>query len=301
MESINEKERSHDILEESHTTEKVQVFSGKECSSMNPSSQRMRLTILFLCLLASTQITIFLMHQPNEGAIAVQQQPEEKCEKSCSISTAMEPDDEPVVYYRGKGKGKQIALTFDDGPDNHFTPQILNILQKEKIPATFFVLGNQVKKHPNILKRMVREGHLVGNHLESHRDISKLSRNELQQEIQETERLVYQLTQKKMRLIRPPYGNINDELKDYAKKHHHSIIHWSVDPLDWDGRSKQKIMETIRQTAQKGDVILLHASGGGNSLEGTVKALPEIIRYYRSRGYQFVTIDRLFKIEAYKN
>ncbi|WP_055108027.1 polysaccharide deacetylase family protein [Paenibacillus ihumii] len=191
---------------------------------------------------------------------------------------------------------KQIALTFDDVPDPRFTPQVLDILKIHGIKATFFVVGHRVEKHPDLLKRIYREGHQIGNHSYSHPLFKNKSVNEFQREILQTERIIYQTIGIKPRYIRPPYGEINEAQLKWAKKEGYRIINWNVDSLDWKGLNKDKVKQNILKSVGPGSIVLQHAGGGhGSDLTGTIKALPEIILSLKKRGYQFVTVPELLQ------
>ncbi|WP_110932747.1 polysaccharide deacetylase family protein [Paenibacillus bouchesdurhonensis] len=189
---------------------------------------------------------------------------------------------------------KQIALTFDDVPDPRFTPKVLDVLKKHGVKATFFVVGSRAKKHPELLRRIHREGHIVGNHSYSHPLFKKKSALEFKNEIERTEKVIVKLIGYKPRFIRPPYGEINEEQLRWAKKQGYKIVNWNVDSLDWKALSKEKVKHNVLSAVGPGSIVLQHAGGGdGSNLTGTIEALPDIIRTLRNRGYHFVTIPDL--------
>lgn len=256
--------------------------------------------VIFFLILSMTNL---VLHSPGwDVPILGDPEGDSKCNQSiCTIpATSLSKVSTPSPLNRGSSERKWIALTFDDGPDDRFTPKILNILRKEKVPATFFVLGKQVQQNPTVLKRIVREGHLLGNHFENHQDLRKVSTNTVIEELQETDRLVYKLTKKRMGLIRPPFGAIDTRIKQIAASQGTKMVLWSVDPKDWTGRTSEQIIRDIKQKTRAGDIILLHAAGGKDRLHGTVGALPEIIHYYKKKGYRFVTVDELLQISGYR-
>ncbi|WP_145331496.1 polysaccharide deacetylase family protein [Paenibacillus xylanexedens] len=196
---------------------------------------------------------------------------------------------------------KQVALTFDDVPDPRFTPQVLDVLKKYKVRATFFVVGNRAEKHPDLVKRMVKEGHIVGNHSYNHPEFSKLSMNAFRKQILHTGDIIHRLTGYTPKMIRPPYGDINEEQLRWAAKQHYSIVNWNVDSLDWKGLSKEKVKDNILSAVKPGSIVLQHAGGGtGSNLKGTVEALPEVIEELRNRGYELVTLDEMLKLPKEK-
>lgn len=193
---------------------------------------------------------------------------------------------------------KQIALTFDDVPDPRFTPEVLDILKMHGVKATFFVVGSRAKKHPELLRRIHREGHIVGNHSFSHPLFKKKSVQEFKNEIERTEKVIEKIIGYKPRFIRPPYGEINEEQLKWAKQQGYKIVNWNVDSLDWKALDKEKVKYNVLSAVGPGSIVLQHAGGGvGSNLTGTIEALPDIIRILRNRGYRFVTIPELLHEE----
>ncbi|AIQ58962.1 polysaccharide deacetylase family protein [Paenibacillus borealis] len=196
---------------------------------------------------------------------------------------------------------KIIALTFDDVPDPRFTPQLLDVLHKYNVKATFFVVGSRAEKHPGLVARILREGHAIGNHSYNHPEFSKLSMNEFRTQIVRTENIIQVLAGYKPRLIRPPYGDISEQQLKWAKSHGYKLVNWNVDSLDWRGLSKTQVRNNILSRAGKGAIILQHGGGGrGSDLKGTVQALPEVISIMRKRGYSFVTVPQMFEVSKSK-
>jgi cellulose synthase/poly-beta-1,6-N-acetylglucosamine synthase-like glycosyltransferase/peptidoglycan/xylan/chitin deacetylase (PgdA/CDA1 family)/spore germination protein YaaH len=201
-----------------------------------------------------------------------------------------------VIRRYGYRPGK-VVLTFDDGPDPDFTPRILDILKKEKVPASFFVVGSMVEKNIPILRRIYDEGYEIGNHTYLHPDISTISIERVKLELNATRKLIESVTGRSTILFRPPF-NADAEPQTLAevipvaesRKQSYITIGESIDPWDWQpGVSADSIIaRTIRQK-ENGSMILLH-DAGGDTREETVKALPAIIHYFKSQGYQFTTI-----------
>ncbi|PZD94385.1 polysaccharide deacetylase family protein [Paenibacillus sambharensis] len=195
---------------------------------------------------------------------------------------------------RGNGGRKLVALTFDDVPDPRYTPKVLDILAKHHTRATFFVLGSRAAKYPELVKRMVREGHLVGNHSYSHALFAKSSLASYRKQIERTDQLLARLTGYRPRFIRPPYGEILPRQVEWSREHGYIVVNWDVDSVDWTSIGSDKIMANIRKTLQPGSIILQHAGGGDSQdLSGTVNAVPKLIRYLKAKGYQAVTVDEL--------
>ncbi len=194
-------------------------------------------------------------------------------------------------------EARKVALTFDDVPDPRFTPQVLDILKSKKATATFFVVGARARKHPELVRRIRREGHAVGNHSYSHPNFSKLPLAEMKGQIGRTERHLKALVQFQPRLIRPPYGEILPEQLEWAKSEGYVVVNWDVDSLDWRGLTKEKVFRNVTKAVRSGSIVLMHAGGGqGQNLSGTVKALPAIIDWLRERGYELVTLPDLLDV-----
>lgn len=207
----------------------------------------------------------------------------------------------PETFKTSGPRNKVIALTFDDVPDPRFTPQLLNILKKYHVKATFFVVGSRAEKHPALVKRMIREGHAIGNHSYNHPQFVKLKMNDFRTQIIETENIIQTLAGYKPRLIRPPYGDISEQQLRWAKNHGYKLVNWNVDSLDWKGLSKTQVRNNILAHAGRGAIILQHGGGGpGSNLSGTIQALPEVITIMRKRGYTFVTVPQLLQVSKNK-
>lgn len=208
------------------------------------------------------------------------------------------------VVQRAGLQPRLVALTFDDGPDPRWTPQILDVLKREGVPATFFVTGANALGEAALLRRIVAEGSELGNHSTTHPDLDRLPEAAIRFEINTTQRLVESYTGRSMRLFRAPYlgdaePNTSAELhaSTVAAEMGYLSIGLNVDPLDWTATTAATIVRrTVEQVASgKGrratQIVLLHDSGGDRS--ATVEALPGIIRALRARGYSFVTVSRL--------
>ncbi|MGA9172844.1 MAG: polysaccharide deacetylase family protein, partial [Thermoactinomyces sp.] len=238
---------------------------------------------------------------PPERQVSEAQPAIAKPQEAMTKDQMMELDrikDKTMVFEGPKFK-KQIALTFDDGPDRVFTPQILKILKQKQVPATFFVVGNMVRKYPDVLREIDQDGHTIGNHTFNHPELTKLKLLQADMQIDQTNQLIYQTIHKSPLLIRPPYGAIDNNLEKHFGQEGFKIIQWSVDTRDWAGQSPDQIMATVKKEAGPGGIILQHCAGG-KQLKATVKVLPGLIDYLRSQGYEFVTVDKLLDVPAYK-
>jgi peptidoglycan-N-acetylglucosamine deacetylase len=201
---------------------------------------------------------------------------------------------------------KKIVLTFDDGPDPDYTPRILDILKREKVPAAFFVVGSMAEKNISILRREYEDGYEIGNHTFFHPDISTISIQRVNLELNATRKLIESVTGRSTILFRPPF-NADAEPQTLAevipvaesRKQSYITIGESIDPWDWQpGVTADSIIARVIRQKDAGSMLLLH-DAGGDTREETVKALPEIIHFFKSHGYQFTTIaDVLHKTKA---
>ncbi|MGZ9584206.1 polysaccharide deacetylase family protein [Paenibacillus marinisediminis] len=191
--------------------------------------------------------------------------------------------------------GKKVALTFDDVPDRTVTPVILDILKEHGIQATFFIEGHRAKANPDMIKRMVAEGHIIGNHSYDHPLLTKTTMSSFVKQIQNTETIISNITGYKPRFFRPPFGEITEEQLQWAGDHGYIVVNWDVDSNDWRGIPSSRVEQNIMSQVSSGSIILQHAGGGGKPgyLQNTVQALPKVIRQLREQNYQFVTLPDL--------
>jgi cellulose synthase/poly-beta-1,6-N-acetylglucosamine synthase-like glycosyltransferase/peptidoglycan/xylan/chitin deacetylase (PgdA/CDA1 family)/spore germination protein YaaH len=202
-----------------------------------------------------------------------------------------------LIDRRGRHKNK-MAITFDDGPDPRYTPAILDILKQYKVPATFFLVGLEAESNIGTVRRMVDEGHEIGNHTFTHPNIGESSSRQLEIELNLTQRLFESKLGRHSIYFRPPYGvdsepEVPDEVRplEDVQKMGYLLVGERPDARDWDNRDPQKILEITLQQASRGNVLLLHDAGGDRS--ATVQALPQIITRLREKGYEFVQVSDL--------
>jgi peptidoglycan-N-acetylglucosamine deacetylase len=188
---------------------------------------------------------------------------------------------------------KAIALTFDDGPWPTTTRQILDILKKNNIKATFFWVGRYLQTYPELGKQVAASGHAIGNHTWNHQYI-KYNEDGAAREIDRTSSLIEELTGVKTSMFRPPGGILNNGLAAYAQKKNYAVIMWSADSLDWR-TATQSLMDNVMRQANSGGIVLMHDGGGNRSR--TVAALPDIIARLRKEGYIFVTVPELLQMQ----
>ena len=195
---------------------------------------------------------------------------------------------------RGPREGRRIALTFDDGPAERFTEQVLDILREHQVPATFFVCGRNVEKHPELLRRMVAEEHEVGNHTYSHLFVYFKSRRRIAEEIDRTQEIIEKFTGLRPKVFRPPYGARWFGLLPTLLARGMPLVLWSVTGYDWK-KDFQGITKAILRKLKPGAIILLHDGREARPFSEidrshTVLALPAIIAGARQRGYTFAPL-----------
>lgn len=187
-----------------------------------------------------------------------------------------------------------VVLTFDDGPHPNTTPHILDILKKRNLKATFFVLGCQVDKYPEIIKRIHDEGHIIGNHTYGHKNLTQLKPAAIKKEIESTNSLIEKITGEKPQYMRPPYGAVNQSVKSAIKEEGMSMVLWTVDTRDWHSKNEQKILKEVdRQLCISkgnyiGGTILMH-----DIYPSTVKALDVVLDKLAVNDYKIFALNNL--------
>ncbi|MDZ5472026.1 polysaccharide deacetylase family protein [Bacillus sp. 31A1R] len=198
-----------------------------------------------------------------------------------------------ITYRQAESREKLVAITYDDGPEDYYTPQILDILKDKGVPATFFVLGKQVKANPDLMERIVKEGHGLANHSYNHPDLRKNWSSVVRQEILSTQDELQRVVGKKPDLFRPPYGAYTKADAVVLNQIGMRNILWNVDTLDWSGNSAEDILSIIKRDTKPGAIILQHNFKENRMLDGAIEALPQIIDELKKQGYKFVTIQTL--------
>ena len=180
-----------------------------------------------------------------------------------------------------------VALTFDDGPHPKYTTEILKALKENDAVATFFVVGNRAEKYKSTIQDIIEGGNEIGNHTYDHKDLTKLSRKEIENEISKTAKILESITGKTPLITRPTYGSINKNVRLYTDS---PLVLWSVDTQDWKSRDKKKIINKALNSVKDGDIILMH-----DIYKSTADAAKVIIKELKAKGYQMVTISELYQ------
>lgn len=187
-----------------------------------------------------------------------------------------------------------MALTFDDGPDGRYTPRVLDELRRAGVRATFFVTAKQAEAHPGVMRRIVADGHEVGNHGDDHTLLTGSGRAALERRLRHADGVIRRWTGRPLRWFRPPYGAHDGEVLRAAEALHYRTVLWSVDTRDWQGLPASDVLANSLAGIHNGAIILNHsATGPGRDLSGTAEALPKLIAELRARGYRLVTLGEL--------
>jgi peptidoglycan/xylan/chitin deacetylase (PgdA/CDA1 family) len=188
--------------------------------------------------------------------------------------------------------GPYIALTFDDGPSAILTPKLLDLLAARHIKATFFVIGQNVAAHPEIVARAAREGHEIGNHSWSHPNFARMSDEAVRRQLWQTDQAIRSATGNGPTLLRPPYGSITARQKRWIHDEFgYRIILWDVDPYDWKRPGPSVVRNRILKETRPGSIVLSH-----DIHPGTIEAMPSTLDALEAEGFKFVTVSELLRM-----
>jgi peptidoglycan/xylan/chitin deacetylase (PgdA/CDA1 family) len=211
-------------------------------------------------------------------------------------STPTETHPKAATYTQAHVDQPYIAMTFDDGPSSENTPRLLQILKQRNIKATFFLIGQNVADNPDIVRRILADGHEVGNHSWTHPQLSKLSDDKVTAEITKTQDAIKDASGFTPTLLRPPYGAITTRQRDWIESRFGlNIILWSVDPFDWKRPGASVITQRILTQVHPGAIILSH-----DIHKQTVDAMPATLDGLIAKGYKFVTVSQLIAMNKPK-
>lgn len=180
---------------------------------------------------------------------------------------------------------KKIALTFDDGPHPYYTEQLLDGLKERGVVATFFVTGEHAVLHPDVIRRIHEEGHLIGNHTYSHMQLSSNNKEEFKEELIATSEVIEEIIDEEVSYVRPPYGTWDKSLEQELNM---IPVLWTVDPLDWCSQNVSCITKNVVEKAGEDDIILMH-----DYYDTTVTAALKIVDSLLEEGYTFVTVEEI--------
>ncbi|MBS7230402.1 polysaccharide deacetylase family protein [Flavobacterium psychroterrae] len=190
---------------------------------------------------------------------------------------------------------KKIAITFDDGP-SEFTLEVLALLKKYDVKATFFCIGKNIEAHPEILKQIILEGHLVGNHSYSHSPFFDFyNAKKIKTEIQKTDDLLEKFTSKKINFFRPPYGVTTPSIRRALKITGHKVIGWNIRSLDGGTKNQSLIFNRIIKRVSPGGIVLLH-----DTASHSVLVLEQFLQFLQQNNYEVISIEELLSLNAYE-
>ncbi|OIV42508.1 polysaccharide deacetylase [Flavobacterium johnsoniae] len=189
---------------------------------------------------------------------------------------------------------KKIALTFDDGP-TEFTLEVLELLKKYNAKAAFFCIGKNIEKHPKIIKQIIEEGHLVGNHSYSHSKFFDFyNAEQIKTEIKKTDELLEKFTSKKINFFRPPYGVTTPSIRRALKITGHKVIGWNIRSLDGGTKNQELIFSRIIKRVSPGGIVLLH-----DTAPHSVLVLEQFLQFLKQNHYEVISIEELLSLKAY--
>jgi peptidoglycan-N-acetylglucosamine deacetylase len=197
----------------------------------------------------------------------------------------------PAIIHCGTGTSNRIALTFDDGPHPESTYTLLEILKTFNIKATFFVVGTQAEKYPDLIKKIYEAGHEIGNHTYTHPDLTRLSREDVTKELEQTRTIIFNQTGFIPCLFRPPGGRFDDNTLSIARELNYSTVFWTINSGDWQKMTTRKLTSRILDYNPHGAIILMHNS----DFSSTLTALPDILQKLKAEGYEFTTVSGLLR------
>lgn len=180
---------------------------------------------------------------------------------------------------------KKIAITFDDGPHPVYTEKLLDGLKERDVKATFFVLGEKAKEHPEIIERMQKEGHIIGNHTYTHIQLRSGNRENFRDELVLTNQVIQEITKQEVQYVRPPYGTWDKKLEEELNMF---PVLWNVDPNDWCTGNAERVTERIVDKSKENSIILLH-----DCYQSSIDAAFASIDILEERGFEFVTVDEI--------
>jgi peptidoglycan/xylan/chitin deacetylase (PgdA/CDA1 family) len=239
--------------------------------------------LLFICF-ASVAVAIATGADPTPAT------------RHAAQKTQAAAEDPSITFNSVHVDGPYIAMTFDDGPSATLTPKLLDLLAAHHIKATFFVIGENVAEHPEIVARAAREGHEIGNHSWSHPNFGKMSDDNVRSQLRRTDDAIRSATGSRPTLMRPPYGSITPREKRWIHDEFgYRIILWDVDPLDWKRPGPAVVRNRILKETQPGSIVLSH-----DIHPGTIEAMPSTLDALEAKGFKFVTVSELIRMATPK-
>ena len=200
------------------------------------------------------------------------------------------------VFVESQTNQKVVALTFDDGPYSPYTEQLLDILKENNVKATFFLIGQNAEKNPELVKRIAQDGHQLGNHTYHHVDLLKNDKKTIEEEIDRTSQVIAAITGVVPHVVRPPHGFRDLVVMEIMDERHLKVVEWSVMSRDWTNPGVEVIVDRTVKRVRNGSIVLLHDGDGIDSKASriqSIEATRRIIQILRDQGYEFVTVDEI--------
>ena len=189
-----------------------------------------------------------------------------------------------------------IALTFDDGPDSEFTPKALRLLKEYNVKASFFLIGKNAEKHPELVKQIIAEGHVIGSHSYAHtNNYGFLSRNKVTKDIMKSQKVLFDITKKRVQFFRPPFGVTNPNIARAVKNLSLKTFGWSVRSYDTVAKNSEVVFKKITTNLKKGDIVLLH-----DTSKLSVEILEKLLKHLKTKNMNSVTLSTLFNTDSYE-
>lgn len=207
-----------------------------------------------------------------------------------AVAVSYKAESKKVPIHSVESEKKQVAISFDVAWENSNTNSLLETLKTYEVKATFFVTGGWMKEYPEEVLDIHNAGHDIGNHSENHKEMTKLTEEQMRKEVEVPQQRIYELTGQKMNLFRAPYGDYNDRLLNVLEELEYYCIQWDVDSFDWKDYDAKTITNRILNSKdlKNGSIILMHNDG-----KYTPQALPMVIEKLREKGYEIVPISKL--------
>ena len=236
--------------------------------------KRKKAFVLFICIVGICFLVTRMVRVEDKTTVKVHNMHTEQNEKAIRYVASNKIKEDP-----------KIAITFDDGPSPVWTPQLLDGLKERNVKATFFLIGENAKNNPELVKREAEEGHLIGNHTYHHVEITRVPDETAQEEILMTNEVITGITGEEVSYMRPPFGVWQKNLERNLDV---MPVLWTIDPLDWTTDNEDEIINKVVTQAGENDIILLH-----DCYESSVNAALRIVDILQKEGFEFVTVDEL--------